>query len=250
MTNVHTQPETPANESGDVYHRLIRILHWTMAIGFVLMWMSGVFVTNVEGRPFWVENDRQGVVRDLHKSIGLTLVALLFLRYALRLVYQPPALPEAIGPKERRLAHLGHLMLYGVVIIATLTGLAIADVHEYGNAYFGIELPQIFPTTETILGFGSTPWAYALHAIVVYGLLLLVTGHVTSVMLHKKFQNVDLLPRMLPSVQGRSRKALRGLTLLVVLVVLVVVIFSIRAGTTIGPMEEQRDFWGTTPFSN
>lgn len=248
MTDTASRPVPDVAVPDETYHQATRFLHWAMAAGFVFMWLSGVFVTNIEGLPFWVEGDRQGVARDLHKSVGLTLLGLLVIRFGLRLAYRPPALPEPIGASERRLASIGHLAIYATVVAASLTGLAIADVHEYGNAYFGIALPQVFPTTETIAGFQSTPWAYVLHAIFAYGLLALVLGHVGSVVLHKTMQRVDLLPRILSAGPDRSGPVLRGLSLSVIGVAVLVSFLAIRAIVTTGPLEEPRDYIGTTPF--
>lgn len=250
MTGIISQPISNSPNPYETYHRAIRFLHWAMAAGFVFMWFSGVFVTNIEGFPFWAENDRQGVVRDLHKSVGLTLLGLLVVRFGLRLFYKPPSLPERVGPTERRLATMGHLALYGTVVAASLTGLAIADVHEYGNAYFGIALPQMFPVTDTIAGFSSTPWAYVIHAVFAYGLLVLVIGHVASVVLHRTMQKVDLLPRILPAGSQQSGAVLRGLTMSVTGMALLVSFLAVRAIVTIGPLEEPRDYITTTPFVN
>lgn len=249
------RPYAPGRSQGPVkpgegaYHRTIRVLHWLMAAGFVFMWLSGVFVTNVEGLPFWVESDRQGWVRDLHKSVGLTLLGLLMLRLGLRFAFPPAALPAAIGRTERRLAHLGHAALYATVVAASLSGLAIADLHAYGNAYFGLPLPQVFPQTETVAGWAATPWAYVLHAVFAYGLLALALGHAASVVLHRTVQRVDLLPRMLGLDPAESDRTLRRLIAAAVAIALLVIFWAVRAIVTLGPLEEPRDYLGTTPFA-
>lgn len=231
------------------YHRSLRILHWLMAIGFLLMWASGVFVVNVEGVPWWVENDRQGVLRDLHKSLGLTLLALLVLRAALRVVVGTPSLPTRLSASERRLAHRGHLAIYLLIVLACVTGFAIADLHEYGNAWLGIELPQIFPTRESVAGWSSTPWAYVLHAILGYGLLALVLGHVGFVHLHRSVHGIDLLPRMLGTGRGAVSRLRRPLFGGAIVTALLLGLFAVRAHVVQGPLEEPRDYLGTTPFS-
>jgi cytochrome b561 len=230
------------------YSTIARSLHWLMAVGFLLMWLTGVLVTNVEGVPFFTENDRQGVIRDFHKSIGLTLLALLVLRAGLRFVYPAPALPETIPAVERHRAHLGHVAIYSTIVIACITGLAIADVHEYGNSYFGIPLPQLFPTTETIAGWSSTPWVYVLHAIVAYGLLALILGHVAFVVVHRRKHGVQLLGRMLRLQPDRADKILAKLAWSVAGLAGVIVVFATAAFVTLGPTEEPRDYITTTPF--
>ncbi|VFR32597.1 Cytochrome B561 [plant metagenome] len=219
-----------------------------MAIGFALMWLTGVLVTNVEGVPYFVDEDRQGVIRDLHKSIGLTLLALLIVRLGMRLLHASPPLPAAIPQAERRVAHAGHVALYVTIVIACVTGFAIADLHEYGNAYFGIELPQIFPTSEWVAGWAATPWSYILHAIFAYGLLALVVGHVAAVWLHARAHRVDLLPRVLSRAAKSPGRMLVRLSFVGGSVLAVVVIFAIRGFVTLGPQEEPRDYRTTTPF--
>jgi cytochrome b561 len=248
-TNVPSMGADPYDASrAERYSAIARGLHWLMAIGFALMWLTGVLVTTIEGVPLFAENDRKGAIRDLHKSMGLTLLALLVLRLGLRFVYPPPRLPAAIPAQEQHHAHLGHAAIYAVIVAACVTGYAIADVHEYGNAYFGIDLPQIFPTTEQVLGFSSTPWAYVLHAALSYGLLALVLGHVTFVVIHRRRHGVQLLPRMLATPAERADGALRRLAWTAGSFAAAVLFFAILAIVTLGPTEEPRDYITTTPF--
>lgn len=230
------------------FHVSIRTLHWAMAIGFVLMWLSGVLVTNIEGVPYFVEGDRQGLIRDLHKSLGLTLLALLCLRLGLRLWHKNPALPSTISPSGRKAAKAGHIALYAAVVLACMTGLAIADLHEYGNAYFGIELPQIFATREHVAGWAVTPWSYVAHAILAYGLLALVVGHVAAVWLHARSHKVNLLPRVLSRAGRNPRPALTRVVLVALGISVLVTLLAVRGFVTLGPLEEPRDYKQTTPF--
>lgn len=239
---------TERSDTTPVYHRYLRILHWTMAIGFVLMWSTGVLVTNVEGIPYFVEDDRQGVIRDFHKSIGLTLLGLLMIRIILKLTQAHPTLPGTMSTSRKVLARSGHIALYVVIVVACLAGFAIADLHDYGNAYFGIELPQLFPTSESIAGWASTPWSYILHAVLVYTLLALCVGHILAVWLHKRFHSLDLLPRMFQRSSGRPH-ALRRLMIIAAIVVVMVVTFAARGFITSGELEEPRDYKTTTPFA-
>jgi cytochrome b561 len=245
----HHTATTADTDHAERYSRAARVLHWLMAIGFALMWATGVLATNVEGVPFFTtEDDLQGAIRDLHKSIGLTLLGLLVLRAGLR-VLVPPPLPAAIPAHEQRRAHLGHLAIYATVVVACITGLAIADVQEYGNAYFGIELPQLFPTTERILGWSVNPWIYVLHAIFAYGLLALIVGHVLFVAVHRNQHGVALLNRMLALRRLRDDVALKRLVRAAVAFAAVIALLATVAFVTLGPTEEARDYLRTTPFS-
>lgn len=220
-----------------------------MAIGFGVMWLTGVLVTNMEGIPYFMEDDRQGVLRDFHKSVGITLLFLLFVRLGVRFVRRSPPLPEGIPRSERRIAHFGHAALYLIVIATCAAGFAIADLHDYGNAYFGIELPKAFPSLEQVAGWSATPWSYILHAVLAYGLLALVIGHVAAVWSHARWHQVNLLQRVLPHEESRATEVLARVTWIAVIVCTVVVVLGVKAFVTLGPQEEPRNFKDTTPWS-
>lgn len=252
-TNANASPGlahgAPDGRPVSSFHQASRALHWLMAVGFLFMWLTGVLVTNVEGVPYFVEADLQGVIRDLHKSVGLTLLGLLILRAALRFIYPAPPLPAAIPPRERKWAHAGHLALYAAVVAACVTGYAIADLQDYGNAYFGIDLPAIFPVREVVAGWSVAPWSYVLHAVLAYGLLAMVIGHVFFVVLHTRRHSTRLLTRMLKYPGRDADGLLQKIVIGAGLAALVVVAFALRGFMTLGPSEEPRDYVSTTPFS-
>ncbi|MCY4470689.1 MAG: cytochrome b/b6 domain-containing protein, partial [Thiotrichales bacterium] len=65
------------------YHLATRLIHWIMAVGFVFMWGCGYAMTTlvVEDSPL------EEFLFDLHISVGVTLLALLAVRIAVRLVH-------------------------------------------------------------------------------------------------------------------------------------------------------------------
>lgn len=222
------------------YSALIRALHWSMAVGFVAVWVTGVLTVNMEGLGSDIWDARQGQVRDLHKSLALSLVALAVVRLSARWLSPGPSLPPAIKPRERCLAHIGHAALYLLIFLAAATGLAIADLQAYGNAYFGIDLPQLYPTRETVAGWRVDPWAYVLHAVLAYGFLALVCVHVAAVIRHRR-HGVDLSRRMIGDAPTASAWIDRA-ALIVALAVVLVVAGALRGHLTLGPSERPRDY--------
>ena len=229
------------------YPSLIRTLHWIMAVGFAAVWITGVLTINLEGLGSKAWDERQGFVRDLHKSLALTLVALAVVRIFARWLLRVPALPAAIPARERHLAHAGHAALYTIIFLAGATGVAIADLQEYGNSYFGLPLPQIFPTTTAVLGWRVDPWAYLLHAVIAYGLLVLVIGHVAAVFLHRA-HGVNLATRIV-GPRSHADRWMKGAALTLALVGTVVAAGTLRGHLTVGPSEQPRDYGpGTRPL--
>jgi len=107
----------------DVYPRLIRGLHWAMAAGFALVWLTGVLTINLEGLGSESWDARQAAVRSLHKSLALTLVALTIIRIFARWLLPNPPLPSEIAGVQRRLAHAGHAGLYLLIFLTSAAGL-------------------------------------------------------------------------------------------------------------------------------
>lgn len=75
------------------HHRVVRWLHWSMALGFLFLWITGYAMRNL----MVPDSPSQEVVYDLHNSIGVTVLALFVLRVAARGITRPPPLPPAFG---------------------------------------------------------------------------------------------------------------------------------------------------------
>lgn len=243
------QPKQRSDFFAPYYHPALRCLHWTMALGLVLAWITGVLTVSVEGVPSFVEGDRQGAIRDLHKSIGLSLLLLLVIRIAVRLSYPVPPLPAPAVAASGRLAHLGHFMIYMVIAGAGVTGFAIADLQGYGNHFFGTPLPQGLPVTAEVFGWSVDPWSYVAHAVLVYALLAAVLGHVLLVAVHRRWHRVSLLPRILLSSGLRPDGVLTVLLLVTLTLAAGTAVLAARAHLTLGALEQPRDYRGSTPFS-
>src|SRR5690606_21321549 len=103
-------PMTPAT-----YHRSSRYLHWVMAA--LLFYM--VFL----GWSFDSEDSGLFARFQLHKSVGILILFLTFLRIGLRVAYKAP--PEIAGPKwQTGAAKAVHIGFYVLMIGLPLSGWA------------------------------------------------------------------------------------------------------------------------------
>src|SRR5690606_23045130 len=85
-----------------------RLLHWLMAAGIIAMLFIGVgMVASVSERHQWLI--------QIHKPLGLALLALACLRLARRLYGGAPALPADLPAWQRQAAHASHLLLYALM---------------------------------------------------------------------------------------------------------------------------------------
>ncbi|MDE0095305.1 MAG: cytochrome b [Gammaproteobacteria bacterium] len=170
------------------YHLAARLIHWIMAVGFVFMWGCGYIMTT------FVEDDSplEEFLFDLHISVGVTLLALLFLRIAVRLVITPPPLPSSIRGMERTAAHLGHAALYALPALVIAAGWAETNFGGHAVQWFGVDMPKIFPET----GEDLQDLSEDMHMWLAYTMLAAAVGHVAAAFKHRWVDGHDVIRRM------------------------------------------------------
>ena len=170
------------------YHLAARLMHWIMALGFVFMWGCGYTMTTLVGEDSPLEE----FLFDLHISVGVTLLALLVVRIAVRLAHRPPPLPDSIRGLERTAAHLGHAALYALPALVIALGWAETNFGGHAVKWFGVEMPKVFPETgEDLQDLFAT-----LHMWAAYTMLAVAAGHVAAAYKHRWIDGHDVIDRM------------------------------------------------------
>lgn len=77
---------------------------------------------------------------NLHKSIGVTVLLLVLIRFYVRLSHPAPAFPSTMKAWEMRVADLVHKGLYLLMIAMPVTGVIMAVNSKYGIKWFGLPL--------------------------------------------------------------------------------------------------------------
>ena len=174
--------------SEERYHLSARLIHWIMALGFAFMWGCGYAMTTL------VEDDSplEEFLFDLHISVGVTLLALLVLRIAIRAAHAPPPLPDSIRGRERTAAHLGHGALYALPALVIAAGWAETNFGGHAVQWFGVEMPRVFPETGEALQDISED----AHMWLAYAMLAVAAGHVAAALKHRWFDGHDVIRRM------------------------------------------------------
>lgn len=170
--------------------------HWIIAV---------LMITNIALAWAWpVAPDE--AVRPLinnHKSIGITVLALVSMRLLWRLTHRPPALPDHHQPWEKRAAHSAHMMLYVIMFALPLSGWIMDSAWEKAadnpNFWFGLfEWPRLgfimgmdAPSRKEVHGlFGE------IHEIAGYILYFLVVVHIGGALKHQFIDKDRELSRM------------------------------------------------------
>lgn len=140
---------------------------------------------------------------QLHKSIGILILALTILRIAIRLFRpRPPLMADSAW--ARTLAHAVHLGLYGFMLGAPLTGWVIVSTSKIKlpTLLFGtIPLPHL-PLPAAFNG----PSAEAHEILGFIGVALFVL-HVAGALRHQFAKHENILGRMIPGLPGERAPA-------------------------------------------
>jgi len=137
-----------ANEA-ERYGRTSRILHWTTAILFIFMIPTGIFSSMIP-EDAWFRTEYNVV----HKTIGFILFALVLIRLIWNRRSKRPRLSKALKPSERTLAHIAHIMLYGLMLALPITGYLMTSFHGYSSYFFFIEIEPFLPESKAYIVWG------------------------------------------------------------------------------------------------
>jgi cytochrome b561 len=178
--------------------------HWLVAALFVAMIAIGLTMTALALTHPW-----KFPLYQFHKSLGVTIFALVALRLLWRVSGPVPPLPVSLPAWERGAAHLTHWALYALLIVMPLTGWVIVSASPLGipTVLYGIvRLPHIGfvaerPDKEAIEHVAAT-----VHAVLAWTGIALVALHAGAALRHHFWLKDDVLRRMLPARALFSRK--------------------------------------------
>ena len=128
----------------------------------------------------------------LHKSIGLTVLALTLARIALRFTWKTPEYVPSLKRVDLLVAKTVHAIFYGLLLILPLTGWIMTSAGKKSLAWFGIPVPKL--AVEK----GSTLYeiGHEGHEILGFVMLALVVLHVAAALRHHFILKDGVLRRM------------------------------------------------------
>lgn len=174
-----------------------KLLHWlVVALVLAMAWL-GLTMTELPRGA-----DRSAAYA-LHKSLGITLLAVVMLRLAWRLHAGAPA-PVAGTPRwQARLATSTHWALYGFLLAMPLSGWLLNSASGAALEWFGlVHLPAIAGEDPDLRRLAKD-----VHEWLFWGLSAFVVVHVAAAFYHHLFVGDATLARMLPRGWLRSDKA-------------------------------------------
>ncbi|MGH8075319.1 MAG: cytochrome b [Lysobacter sp.] len=175
--------------TADRWGPVSQLLHWVIVLLLLMLSTIGLLLDSLPVTPkyFWVF--------DLHKSTGLTLLALVLVRLGWRLYAGAPEPLPGTPTWQARIASVTHWLLYALILAMPLSGWlydsasGLRPLRWYGL----VEMPKLSAPDEGLRELGHTA-----HEWLFWVLVVLVIGHVAAALYHHIFQRDATLQRMLP----------------------------------------------------
>ena len=149
--------------SSNQYGLVSVAIHWLVAVAVFALFALGLWMTGLTYYSEWYRT-----APALHKSIGVTVFVLMFLRVLWRVLTPTPTPLSSHSPSVRLLSRLGHGLLYLGVFTVLLSGYLISTADGRGVSVFGLfEIPAMLsglPNQADIAG--------AIHLYVAWGLII------------------------------------------------------------------------------
>ncbi|AXK71369.1 cytochrome b [Lysobacter sp. TY2-98] len=165
-----------------------QLFHWVCAALIIALGTIGLYMTELTSPVAKIR------IYALHKSLGLTLLALVLLRLLWRWTHAVPGPVPGMSKRLKLAADGMHGFLYIMMIVMPLTGWLINSTAGYPLQWFKlVNLPAIAAKNEQLNGI-----AKELHETGFWVLVVLVVGHVGAALYHHVFLADGTLHRMLP----------------------------------------------------
>lgn len=168
----------------DRYTRVAQSLHWAIAILILLNLLLGFAHDSLP---------RDWAVMPVHKSIGLTVLALTLVRIGWRLTHPAPPMLATMPGWEKLVANVTHFAFYALLLIMPLTGWIMTSAGDRPLIWFFLfDLPKFGVTKEdAIVGLSSEG-----HEILGFLFAALIVLHVAAALRHHFVLRDGTLRRM------------------------------------------------------
>ena len=169
----------------DRYNNVARALHWMIAILILFNLFLGFAH---DALP------REWKVMPVHKSIGLTVLALTLLRILWRLTHRAPPLPAEMPVWEKGMAHATHFAFHAFMLAMPLTGWIMSSAGNRPlNWFFLFDIPKFAVSKDdAIVGVSGEA-----HEIMGFVWAALIIVHILAALRHHFILKDNVLRRMI-----------------------------------------------------
>ncbi len=174
-----------------------KFFHWTIALFVIGLLVGGLTMVDMKVSPDKFK------LYALHKSFGITVLALMLLRFAWRGIDPRPQDVAGMAPIVAFAAHAVHRLLYVALLAMPISGWVYNSASNFPLQWFGqVNLPAIVAPDK-----GLKHLAHEVHEFLAWTIIALLLAHVAGALKHHLIDRDDTLRRMLPFARPRAEAA-------------------------------------------
>lgn len=170
-----------AKNTADSWGVVSRTFHWIVVALILFQGTTGLLRSSFP----------RGTM-ELHKSIGITILGLAVLRVLWRLYAGAPKPVPGTTRVQGLAASAVHVVLYALIFIVPITGWIVTDAGRRPLMWFGLAMPDLIATNET-LHEAFEEW----HELAFWALVIVAAAHLLAALYHHLFVRDRTLVRML-----------------------------------------------------
>jgi cytochrome b561 len=171
------------------YGSISKVFHWVIALGVFTMLALGFIANNIEQKK-WV-----GQLFWAHKSLGLTLLALMVMRLFWRFHNTTPGYGPHIKAWQAVAAKTLHWFFYAILFAMLATGWVATSTGKHGVSFWGWFNATLPMAPSKAIHHLSEDW----HTALAWLIITLIVVHVLAACKHHFADHDDVLTRMLPA---------------------------------------------------
>ena len=176
MTGLASAHATPG------YTPTARVLHWLTAALVLFQIPDGLLIVSFD----------LGFIYNLHKSVGVVILAAIVVRLPWRLTHPAPPLPADIPAVQRLAARTMHWALYGLLVVQPILGWVATSAYPAPVPFFGLfEMPQIWWDDRAL-----SDRLFVVHRWLGIAMGALLVGHIGAAVYHHFIRKDGVLLRM------------------------------------------------------
>jgi cytochrome b561 len=173
---------------GDVWPQSFRLVHWLSAALVLTALGLGIYMVQLVHDPA-----ERFELTQTHKSIGITVLVLTFVRLCLRILTNAPK-PEPAAQLVWLAARVAHIFLYALLLVMPLSGWLMATTTPVRVPTFVFGLVALpYPLSPDLATYRI---AHTIHVVSAIFLASLVVLHVAAAIVHAFLWQDRTLARM------------------------------------------------------
>lgn len=173
----------------DRYTKVAIVLHWLIGLCIIAELALGLWMVELPKSPPGIRAE----YFNLHKSIGIVLIALIGIRIYWRATHRPPELPASIVAWQVKLSKAVHHLLYVLMVLVPVTGVLGSIYSKYPIKFFGTPLPRMAEPDAVLKELFSDT-----HVFLTKIMIAIVVLHIVAALKHRFIDKDGIFQRMSP----------------------------------------------------